>query len=63
MKSLAFILGRFYGYVLFLAIALVAAQGCVDPSLPMDSHVISPEPWTYMTNEELPKNYDPYVSH
>ena len=28
----------------------------------MTSHVISPEPYTYISNDELPKEYDPYIS-
>ena len=61
MRTLYFILGRSFILLLFLAIALVAAQNCVDTSIPMTSHVITPEPWTYMSNDELPKEYDPYT--
>lgn len=42
-----------------VVVALVAAQGCFDPSIKVDTYVKTPEPWTYMKNEELPKEYDP----
>ena len=41
-----------------IAIALVAAQG-LDHSIPKTSYVKTPEPKTYLSMEELPKEYDP----
>ena len=40
--------------------ALVAARGCLDPNNKIPDVVKTPQPWQYMTNEELPKSYDPY---
>ena len=48
-------------FVFCLALALVAAQG-FDRTIPKTEHVVSPQPWEYMSNEELPKEYDPYAS-
>ena len=39
--------------------ALVAAKGCLDLSIKETEYVKTPQPWEYMTNEELPKSYDP----
>ena len=41
--------------------AIVAAQG-FDPSIKVDPLIKSPQPWEYMSNDELPKEYDPYIS-
>ena len=59
MKFIYFILGILECFPWSIAIALVSAQNCVDPTLSMTSHVISPEPYTYISNDELPKEYDP----
>ena len=40
--------------------ALVAAKGCLDPNNKLPDVVKTPQPWEYMKNDELPKNYDPY---
>ena len=42
-----------------IVIALVLAKGCYDPSTNVPEYVKTPQPWEYMTNEELPKSYDP----
>ena len=52
-----------FGYLLrntisHIAVALVAAQG-LDASIPITEHVVSPQPWEYMSNDDLPKEYDP----
>ena len=52
-----------FGYLLSysfkpLAIALVAAQG-FDKTIPKTEHIVNPQPWEYMSNDELPKEYDP----
>ena len=61
MKFITFAIGIYLGYLnLHIAIALVAAQG-LDPKIPKTEHIVTPQPWEYMTNEELPKQYDPYI--
>ena len=62
MKFITFAIGIYYSHFdLHIAIALVAAQG-LNPKIPKTEHIITPQPWEYMTNEELPKEYDPYLS-
>ena len=61
MRFIVFTLGIYLGYLdLHIAIALVAAQG-LDPKIPKTEHIVTSQPWEYMTNEELPKEYDPYL--
>ena len=62
MKFITFAIGIYYSHFdLHIAIALVAAQG-LDPTIPITEHIVTPQPWEYMANEELPKEYDPYLS-
>lgn len=44
--------------MLCIALAVVASQG-LDLSFPVKEVIKTPQPWEYMTNEELPKSYDP----
>ena len=39
--------------------ALVSAAGCYKKNPNVKPYVKTPQPWEYMTNEELPKSYDP----
>ena len=43
-----------------LVAALVAANKCYISNPNLETYVKTPEPWTYMSNDELPKAYDPY---
>ena len=45
--------------MLAIVAVAVAAQACLDPRIPIETHVKTPQPWEYMKNEELPKAYDP----
>ena len=43
----------------YLVVALVSASGCYKKNPDVKPYVKTPQPWEYMTNEELPKSYDP----
>ena len=40
-------------------IAVSLAQNCYDPNIQVDEFVKTPQPYEYMRNDELPKEYDP----
>lgn len=43
-------------------IALACAAGCYNRNQKVKTFVKSPLPWEYIRNEELPKEFDPYVA-
>ena len=47
-------------WLFVIVIALVASQG-LDPKIPITEHIVTPQPYEYMKNEDLPKEYDPYL--
>ena len=42
-----------------VVLALAAAQHGYNRNAKVDTYVKSPLPWEYMSNDELPKSYDP----
>ena len=41
---------------------MVFAQGCYIPKHNLKTNVKSPVPYDYLRTEELPKDYDPFLS-
>ena len=45
-----------------MVLAVINAEGCLKPEMAVPDSVKTPQPKSYVRFDQLPKEYDPYLS-